>query len=354
ERILLDIDKAIAIIRNTPKESMVVPNLMDGFGIDEIQAEYVAEIKLRNINREYILKRIDEISRLRDEIDDLEATLKSRRRLAGIIKRELADIIKKHGQPRRTQLVGAEDIGEFEDDGLVDDYPVRLFLSREGYFKKITPQSLRMSGEQKYKEDDGPLCSFEGSNRTELLFFTDRQQVYKTRAYDFPDTKASSLGSFLPSVLNMDEGETVLAMVKPGDYKGSLLFVYENGKAALVELNSYATKTNRRRLTGAYSDKSPLVAVLPVEGELNVAVCSSDTRTAVFSTSLLSPKPTRSTQGVQVLALKKNQHVVSAELLENTQIKNLSRYRIKSLPGPGALLKGEDSGQQQESLFKEE
>ena len=231
---------------------------------------------------------------------------------------------------------------------------MHLFLSREGYFKKITPLSLRMGGEQKYKEDDGLLTSFEGSNRTELLLFTDKQQVYKTHAYDFPDTKASSLGSFLPSLLKMDEGEAVIAMVNPGDYKGNLLFVYENGKAALVELSGYMTKTNRRRLTGAYSDKSPLIAVFAVDTELNIAISSSDTRTVVINTGLLTPKPTRSSQGVQVIALKKNQKVVSAELLENTHIKNLSRYRVKTIPSPGALLKDEDSAQLQESLFKEE
>ena len=351
EQILLDIDKAIAIIRNTELESEVIPNLMMGFGIDRIQAEFVAEIKLRNINREYILKRVSETEELERAIAELEDTLKSRRKIKSIIISELRAIIKKYPSPRKTGIVYASEIGEYEEADTVEDYPVTVFLSNEGYIKKITPLSLRMSGEQKFKDGDGLKLSFEATNRTELLVFTDRQQVYKTRLSDFEDTKASALGTYLPGKLSMDEGEKVKAVICPGDYKKNLLLFFENGKAARLEAATYETKTNRKKLINAYSDKSPLAAVFMMSEEINAAVFSSDGRAVVFNTSLLQPKTSRSTQGVAVMNVKKNHKIVSAAPLEETAIKNVSRYRVRSLPAAGALLRDEDRGETQMSLI---
>ena len=352
EKILLDIDKAIAIIRNTEKEADVIPNLMAGFDIDEIQANYVAEIKLRNINREYILKRTAETEELEKAIADLEATLKSRTRIRSIIIKELKEIIKKYPSPRRTGIVDAAVVTAVEpEEDLVPDYPVHLFLSREGYFKKITPQSLRMSGEQKYKENDGLSQSFEGTNRTELLIFTDHQQVYKMKVSDQPDTKASVLGTYLPTALGFDEGENIICMLDPGDYRGELLLVFQNGKVARIPVASYETKTNRRRLTGAYSDKSPLIAVLPLTEEREFVLFTNEGRALIFKSALLMPKTSRTTQGVSVMTLKKKYVVDRAAFLSDTSIKNLSRYRAKSLPAAGALLKEEDRGEEQMSLI---
>ena len=351
EKILLDIDKAIAIIRNTELESEVVPNLMMGFGIDQIQAEFVAEIKLRNINREYILKRTAETEELEKDIEELEATLnkppphpRHHHRRAEADQQEVS-----HAPPQ--QIVYADEIEDFPEEDTVEDYPVTLFLSREGYFKKITAQSLRMSGEQKYKEGDGLAVSFESSNRRELLIFTDRQQIYKAHVYDFEDSKASSLGVYLPTKLQMDEGESVLAMIDPGDYRKHLLFVFENGKAARIALSAYETKTNRRKLIGAYSDKSPLRAILVLDEEKDIACYASDGRCLIFHTSLLQPKPAARTQGVGVMALKARRTLLRAVPLSETSIQNQSRYRVRSLPAAGALLRPEDREEQQMSLI---
>ena len=351
ERILLDIDRAIEIIRNTELESEVVPNLMVGFGIDQVQAEYVAEIKLRNINREYILRRTAETEELERDIADLEDVLKSRRRVRNIIIDELKSINKKYPVPRRSSIVYASDIAEDEEEEQVEDYPVTLFLSREGYFKKITPLSLRMSGEQKYKDGDALRLSLESSNRHDLLIFTDKQQIYKLRLCDMEETKASALGVYLPTRLQMDEGESVLTMVDPGEYKKQLLLVFENGKIARIECSAYETKTNRKKLVNAYSDKSPLVAVIPLEEELDLACYSSDDRALVFNTSLLQPKSSRSTQGVGVMSLKAKRVLTRALPVGETQIRNMSRYRVRSLPAAGAILKSEDREEQQLSII---
>ena len=353
KEILLDIDRAIEIIRGTEREDEVVPNLMMGFGIDQIQAEYVAEIKLRNINREYILRRISECDELEKEIADLEDILANRRRVKKIIIEELQQVIKKYSTPRRSTVVYDYQSDDDEEEDTVEDYPVTLFLSREGYFKKITPQSLRMSSEQKYKENDGPFQSFEASNRSEILIFTDKQQVYKVRAADFADTKASVLGAYLPGQLKMDEGENVLSMVLPGDYSGSLLLFFENGKCGRIPLDSYATKTNRKRLTGAYSDKSPLVGILPMKEEDQCVLYSSDGRAMVFNTALLAPKTSRTTQGVGVMTIKAKHRLERVCFLKDTPIQNLSRYRVRSLPAVGALLREEDRGEKQLNLLEE-
>ena len=353
EKILLDIDKAIEIIRGTELESEVVPNLMMGFGIDQLQAEFVAEIKLRNINREYILKRTDETESLEKEIADLTETLSSRRRIKAIIIDELKGINKKYVTPRRSTIVYSDEIKEFEPSAEVEDYPVTLFLSKQGYFKKITAQSLRMSSEQKFKEGDALSVSFESSNNREVLFLTDRQQMYKCRVADFEDAKASALGFYLPTKLEMDEGESVIAMIDPDDYSKHLLIVFENGKAARIELGAYETKTNRRKLLNAYSDKSPAVSVMLIDTEKDVAVFSGDERTVIFNTAQILPKSTRNTQGVGVMALKKGRKVVRAVPLESTAIKNTARYRVRSLPAAGALLKPEDKEEKQLSLMDE-
>ena len=351
ERILLDIDKAIAIIRETELEADVVPNLMMGFGIDQIQAEYVAEIKLRNINREYILKRTDETSDLEQQIEELEGILNNRRKIKGIIIDELKQILKKFPSPRKTGIVYADEIEEFDEEQQIEDYSVTLFLSQEGYFKKITAQSLRMSSEQKYKEGDGLRVSFETSNRGELLFLTDRQQIYKARVSDFEDGKASVLGVYLPTRLQMDEGENIISMIDPGDYSHNLLLIFENGKAARIDMAAYETKTNRRKLVNAYSDKSPVKAVMVIGEEMDVACYSSDDRVLVFNTAQLQVKTSRSTQGVAVMTLKAKRTLVKALPVKDSAITNLARYRVKNLPGAGALLKSEDRVEQQLSLM---
>ncbi len=351
KRILLDIDKAIRIIRETEAEADVVPNLMIGFGIDQVQAEYVAEIKLRNINKEYILKRVEETSALQDEIEDLEDILARPARVKKIIVAELEDVRKKYAEPRRTGIVYGHEVEEYTEETTVDDYAVSVFLSREGYFKKITPASLRMNAEQKYKEGDALAQSFETSNAAEVMFFTDRCQVYKSRLSDFDDTKASALGDYLPAKLGMDEGESVVYMVLPGDYRGWMLFFFENGKAAKVELSAYRTTSNRRKLTGAYSDKSPLRTALCLREDCELAVYSTEPRVLVFSTALLGSKTTRATQGVAVLTLKKKFTLDYACPAEATGIANLARYHARSLPAVGALLKAEDSDEKQISLM---
>ena len=350
ERILLDIDKAIAIIRETELENEVVPNLMIGFGIDEIQANYVAEIKLRNINKEYILKQTRAIDDLEGEIADLRDTLNSPRKLKNVIIKELQAVADKFGQPRRTEILydAQETAPEEEDD--VPDYGVTVFVSKEGYLKKMTAQSLRMSGEQKFKEGDSLSFSQETSNRAEFLVFTDRYQCYKSRLSDFDDGKASQLGDYLPQKLGFEAGENLVALVFCGDYKGFILFFFENGKAAKVPLSAYETKTNRKKLTGAYSDKSPLIKAVALDADEQMVVYSTDGRAAIFSTAQLLPKTTRNTQGVAVMTLKKKATLRDAVLLTQSGIVNESRYRTKTIPSAGAVLKEEDSAEKQQTF----
>ena len=350
ERILLDIDKAIAIIRETELENEVVPNLMIGFGIDEIQANYVAEIKLRNINKEYILKQTRAIDDLEGETADLRDTLNSPRKLKNVIIKELQAVADKFGQPRRTEILydAQETAPEEEDD--VPDYGVTVFVSKEGYLKKMTAQSLRMSGEQKFKEGDSLSFSRETTNRAEFLVFTDRYQCYKSRLSDFDDGKASQLGDYLPQKLGFEAGENLVALVFCGDYKGFLLFFFENGKAAKVPLSAYETKTNRKKLTGAYSDKSPLIKAVALDADEQMVVYSTDGRAAIFSTAQLLPKTTRNTQGVAVMTLKKKATLRDAVLLTQSGIVNESRYRTKTIPSAGAVLKEEDSAEKQQTF----
>ena len=351
-RILLDIDRAIKIIRDTEEDAEVIPNLMIGFGIDQVQAEYVADIRLRNINKEYILKRTQEVDALQDEIADLEDTVNSPKRIQKIIIGELEEVKKKYAAPRRTDIIydhQLEELAAPEED--VPDYPVHLFFSREGYLKKITPQSLRMASDQKYKEGDGPFLQWEAANKDELLVFTDKQQCYKTRLSDFDDTKASTLGDYLPTKLGMEPEEKALWACLPGDYSGQLLFFFENGKAARVELSAYQTQTRRKKLTGAYSDKSPLVSAFLLKEDFEAAVISTEGRCMIFHTASLNPKTTRNTQGVNVMTLKPKYQVEKVLPLSETSIVNVSRYRARSLPIAGALLKEEDRGEEQMTLL---
>ena len=351
ERILLDIDKAIAIIRETELESEVVPNLMIGFGIDEVQANYVAEIKLRNINKEYILRQTRAIEDLEKEIADLQDILGSHRRLKNVIISELKQVADKFGQPRKTEIIYESQNMEPEDEeDDTPDYPVTLFVSKEGYLKKITPQSLRMSGEQKFKEGDSLAFSRETTNKAEILVFTDQFQCYKSRLSEFEDGKASLLGDYLPQKLGMDPGETVRQVILAGDYKGFVLFFFENGKVAKVPLLAYETKTNRRRLTGAYSDKSPVKTIMAMQTDAQVALYSTDGRAAVVSTAPLLPKTTRNTIGVSVMSLKKKAAFDKAVLFEESGIVNASRYRCRTIPTAGALIKEEDALEKQTSF----
>lgn len=351
EKILLDIDKAVKIVRETDEESEVVPNLMIGFGIDEIQAEYVAEIKLRHLNREYILKRTKDLEDLEKEIAELDEILKSKARIKTIIVKELKSIAEKYGQPRKSIII-YDDVARYEEETVeIPDYPVNLFFTKEGYFKKITPQSLRMSGEQKLKDGDEIIQELEFTNNCDLLFFTDKCQVYKAKADDFAQTKASVLGDYVAAKLGFDEGENAVKMVVTKDYKGMLLFAFENGKAAKVPLESYATKTNRKKLTGAYSDKSPLVGLLYMPEDEEVLFKASSGNMLLIHTGALTLKTTRSTQGVAVLKPKKGHRLFSIERYKEGTFTNPKRYRTGSLPARGALPVNDDSKDEQLSLI---
>ena len=345
EKILLDIDKAIRIVRETEEEREVVPNLMIGFGIDETQAEFVAEIRLRQLNREYILKRTDEIGELEKDIAEMESTLQSRRKIRSVITSELRQVIKKYSQPRKSILIFPSDEPQEAEEDDTPDYPVNLFFTREGYFKKITNQSLRMSADQKLKEGDSINQSVTATNRSELLFFTDKCQVYKTTAADFDDTKASVLGDYLPAKRGMDSGENPVFMAVTTDYQGYLLFAFENGKAAKVPLSAYATKTRRRKLANAYSDKARLVQALQLAEDCEVLFTSSDTRMLIVHSGLIPAKVTKDTQGVAVMALKKKHMLVSARIYDGG-FADPKRYMVRTLPGAGALPKDGDATEQ--------
>lgn len=345
-KILLDIDKAIQIIRQTEEESEVVPNLMIGFGIDETQAEYVAEIKLRHLNREYILKRTEDIDRLEKEIAEMEDILAHRRKIQQIIIGELRDVIEKYSQPRRSELIYAADVVVEEEEEETPDYPVHLFLTRDGYFKKITPLSLRMSGEQKLKDGDEITQTMESTNSRELLFFTNRCQVYKAKVSDFDDTKASVLGDFVPAKLGMEEGESVVYMAVTKDYSGFMLFFFENGKVAKVELSAYETKTNRKKLVKAYSDKAPLVAARFIAEDCELVFQSSAGRMLLLHTGAIAPKTTKDTIGVAVMTLKRGQKLLRVRDYREGEFAKPHRYRTKNLPAAGALPSAEDEGEQ--------
>ena len=346
QKILLDIDKAIRIIRSTEEEAEVVPNLMIGFGIDKVQAEYVAEIKLRHLNREYILKRTKDIENLRADIEDMEDILSSKARIKKIIVSELQDDVKKYDKPRRSEILYAESLEDDEPVEEIPDYPVHLFFTKDGYFKKITPQSLRMSGEQKLKDGDSVVQTLEATNNTDLLFFTDHCQVYKAKAADFDDTKASVLGDFVPTHLHMDPGESAIYMAVTTDYKGYMLFFFENGKLAKVDLSAYETKTNRKKLIKAYCEKFPLAAIRQITEDCELVVQSTAGRILLLNTGAVSPKTTKDTQGVAVMTLKKGHRLSSVRDYKEGEFVKPARYRTRSLPAAGALLSAEDAGEQ--------
>ena len=349
QAILLDIDKAVAIVRKTEEEAEVVPNLMIGFGIDEVQAEYVAEIKLRHLNREYILKRTEEISQLEKEIANLQAILDSKSKVKNVIISELGEIARKYGQPRKTMIIYQDEIEEYSEEEDIPDYPVNLFFTKEGYFKKITPQSLRMSGEQKLKEDDEVTQHIEDTNTADLLFFTDRCQVYKAKASDFGDTKASVLGDYIPAKLAMDEGENAVYMAVTHEYNGYVLFFFENGKIAKVDMSAYATKTNRRKLLNAYSDKSPVVAIEYAEEDCEFLLTSLQGRILLVHSGAIQSKTTRSTQGVAAMTLRKGSRLLKAERYREDMLVNPNRYR-KNIPAAGSLPAAEETAGEQLKL----
>lgn len=349
QAILLDIDKAVSIVRNTEEEAQVVPNLMQGFAIDQVQAEYVAEIRLRHLNREYILKRTEEIGSLEQETANLKSILESKAKMKAIIIAELERVMKKYGQPRKTMLVYAEDVPEISLEDTIPDYPVHLFFSREGYFKKITPQSLRMSGEQKLKEGDAVSQQVEASNACDLLFFTDRAAVYKAKASDFPDTKASLIGEYVAAKLGMEEGENAIYMAVTKDYGGHMMFFFENGKAARIEMQSYATKTNRRRLVGAYSGKEPVAGICYLPEPAEVLLTATDGRMLLVASEAVPVKTTRSTLGVNVMTLRKAQRLAAAVPYTEGLLKKPGRYR-KPLPSAGMLPGQEELSGEQLSL----
>lgn len=346
QKILLDIDKAIKIIRSTDEEQEVVPNLMIGFGIDKIQAEYVAEIKLRHLNREYILKRTADIEQLRKDIEDMEDILSSKSRVKKIIIAELKEVAEKYDKPRRTEIIFADVEDDDEEIEEIPDYPVTLFFTKEGYFKKITPQSLRMSGEQKLKEGDEIVQTVEASNNTDLLFFTDKCQVYKAKAADFSDTKASVLGEFVASALQMDKDESAVYMAVTTDYKGYMLFFFENGKVAKVDMSAYETKTNRKKLIKAYCDKFPIVAIRHIKEDCEIVMKSSSGRILLLNTGAVSPKTTKDTQGVGVMTQRKNHRLESVTDFTENMFQKPARYRTRTLPAAGSTLSAEDMGEQ--------
>ena len=349
QAILLDIDKAVAIVRNTEEEAEVVPNLMIGFGIDEVQAEYVAEIKLRHLNREYILKRTEEVGQLEKDIAELQGILDSKAKVKGIIIKELQAVAKQYGQPRRTMLLYSDELEEYREEEEIPDYPVHLFFTRDGYFKKITPQSLRMSGEQKLKEGDEVVQQLESTNNVDLLFFTDRAQVYKAKASDFGDTKASVLGEYIPAKLGMDEDENAIYMAVTKDYGGYMLFFFENGKVAKVNMESYATKTNRRKLLGAYSDKSPAASIAYIQEDCEFLLTSAQGRMLLMHTGAIQPKTTRNTQGVAAMTLRKGGRLLRAVPYAEGMLKKPDRYR-KNIPALGALPTPEETEGEQLTL----
>lgn len=352
KKILLDIDKAVKIVRETEHEEEVVPNLMIGFGIDETQAEYIAEIKLRHLNREYILKRLEDIDDLQKEIEELESILASRKKIDHLITDDMKRIKKQYAIPRQTEIVYEDEVAVIEPDDHIEDYPVTVFLSKESYFKKITPQSLRMSNEHKLKDGDIITQAIETTNKAELLFFTDQQNCYKVRAHEFADTKASVLGEYLPAKLGMNSGENVIYMAIAGDYSGYMLFFYENGKAAKIQFNAYQTQTNRKRLVNAYSDKIPLAAALYIPEDIDLMLTSTNNKVLVVNTALISPKSTKNSIGVNVMTQKGRHKLYNVQILADTKLQNISYYRTKNIPAVGHLLRDSDSGVEQLDLFE--
>jgi len=353
KKILLDIDKAIKIIRGTEQDSEVVPNLMKGFDIDELQAEFIAEIKLRNLNKEYILKRTEEIDSLEKEIEDLQATLKDESRIKKIIIKELKEVVKKYGQPRRREIIYEENMEEIAEEHFIEDYNLKIFLTDQNYLKKISLVSLRGSAEHKLKEEDSIIQEIDTSNKSDLLLFSNKQAVYKVKVYEINDCKASSLGEYLPNLLELDSDEKIIYITATDDYKGYMLFGFENGKVAKIDMSSYATKTNRRKLANAYSDVSRLVYVGWIPEDVELVAFSSINKVLIFNTSNINPKTTRNSQGVQVLRVKKGSTMIKIKRIDEVQFTDLDYYRTKNIPATGCYLKPEDNPENQITLWQE-
>ena len=347
EKILLDIDKAIKIVRETEEDAQVVPNLMKGFQIDEVQAEYVAEIKLRNLNKDYILKRTAEIEKLKEEIEDLEAVQNSKSRINKMIEKQLREVAKKFGQERRTKLIATEDIEDVNEEQTVEDYAVKIFRTAQNYIKKISLVSLRTSGEQRLKEDDMIVQEEEITNRSEILLFATGGDVYKIRAYDIPDGKASQMGEFIPNLVGMAEKENIVGMVISGDYSGHLLFCFENGKCAKIPLKSYETKSNRKKLTGGFATQSPVVNMLFLPEDTDIVLKSSADKALTVNTEKIPVKTTRTSQGVNVMTLRKNAVVKEATAAKDCSFANYTRYRSRNIPAAGSVIRDEDKGIEQ-------
>lgn len=341
-KILMDIDKAIAIIRGTEEEKMVVPNLMTGFEIDEVQAEYIAEIKLRNINKEYILKRIAELDALEKEIKGLHETLRSDAKIKNIICKQLRNVAKKYGKPRKTEIIHEDDVTVLSKEDFIEDYPVTFFLTKENYFKKISQASLRMAGEQKLKEEDVLLMEQEGANRMDLLFFSNQQNVYKLKASDVADAKASALGDYLPNLLQLDAGETIIYMTATADYSGQMVFFFANGKAAKVPLSAYETKTNRRKLVNAYSARAELVRMAKIAEEADFMLMRNADKATLLNTELIPLSATKNAGGVQVFTLKKNSAVTAVFAKAEFETEEYEYYRTKKIPTTGHFIQEKD------------
>lgn len=353
-KILLDIDKAVRIVRETEHDKDVVPNLMEGFDIDKIQAEFVAEIKLRNLNKEYILNRTKEIGNLEEELKKNEQTLNSEELIKDKITQQLKDVAKKYGEDRKTEIIFEEHIETVDQDSFIEDFPLKIFYTRDGYLKKISLVSLRSSGEQKLKEGDKLKGVVETTNKSELLMFSDQQNVYKVKTYDLPDSKASNLGDYLPNLLGMEEGEKILKVMDANDYKGHVLFVFESGKMAKVPLKSYVTKTNRKRLSNAYSAASPIVDILYLEQDMDLVVFSTKDKVLAFNTENINPKATRDSQGVNVMLLKKNAKVAKIRTFDEVNFNDVNYYKTKNIPAVGCFLRKDDTIRDQMTFLSEE
>ena len=351
KQILLDVDKAVAIIKNTELEADVVPNLMQGFGIDMIQAEFIAEIKLRHLNKEYILKRLEDIDKLNEEIAEITKTLASESAVKRIIIKELTELSKKHGKDRMTEIISPDDIEEVKEDEFIEDYNVKMFLTEQNYMKKITLVSLRSSAEQKLKEDDKMICEIECPNKSEVLFFSNQQNVYKMKVYDISNCKASEFGEYLPNILEMEPNEKIIYMVVTEKYEGNMLFAFENGKMSKIPLSAYETKTNRKKLTNAYGDKSPITSIRFLTEDIELVAFSNANKVLVFQTAKIPLKTTRSSQGVAVLNLKKGSKLAFVKTLDEVTFKDFDYYRTKNIPARGAYLKPEDAPGEQLTLI---
>jgi DNA gyrase subunit A len=351
KKILLDIDKAIKIIRDTEKDEDVIPNLMNGFGIDEIQADYIADIKLRNLNKEYILKRIQDVDDLNKELDRLDAIVNDDKEIKKIIISELKDVAKKYGTDRKTDIIYDDEVQEFDESAMIEDYNLRIFFTHDNYLKKISHVSLRSSGAHKLKDDDYIVCEWDATNKSDLILVSDKQNVYKVKLYEIEDSKASEMGHYLPNIIEMEADEKILYAIPTLDYSGDILYVFENGKGAKVSMKCYETKTNRKKLVNAYYGKQKLVGIKYLAADEDIVIYSSLDKIVIFNTSLMQSKTTRETMGVSLMNMKKKSTVAKIEYLKDVNFADPSYYTARNIPASGYYLKDEDNDTGQLSLF---